>query len=58
MTFSHHSSFHVLVQVIALCSKLCHLKNEDVIQFDVLTVKGRNKDGTKYEMDKEKEERR
>jgi hypothetical protein len=46
------------VQVVALCSKLCHLKNKDVIQFDVLTVKGRNKEGTKHEMDKGKEEKR
>jgi hypothetical protein len=30
MTFSRHSNFHILTQMAAaLCSRLCHLKDND-----------------------------
>jgi uncharacterized membrane protein len=41
ISFSRLSSFHALTQVAALCSKQCHLKDEDVTYFTVLMEKVR-----------------
>jgi hypothetical protein len=43
------------MQVTVLCLELFHLKDEDVNQFAVLTLKGKSKGGAKYEMVKRKE---
>jgi hypothetical protein len=31
MSFSHHGNFCILTVVTAICSKVCHLKDENVI---------------------------
>jgi hypothetical protein len=36
------SSFHVLIPVAALCSKLCNMKDKNVTSFSVLREKGGN----------------
>jgi hypothetical protein len=42
MSLSDRSSFHVLIQTAAECSKMCYLKDKDLTQFIVLMGKAWN----------------
>lgn len=38
----NNNTFNISIQMVALFSKMCHLKDKDIIRFSVLTEKGEN----------------